>query len=95
MNVKGTGSSEERAQQVNATAEVNLRGEVDALGKDVMTSTRFRKSSYIRSYIAPKEKRFTTIFIAMNPYLYGAGEMNRTPDLLITNDGIDVFAPVD
>ena len=27
--------------------------------------------------------------------LFGAGEMNRTPDLLITNDGIGVFAPVD
>ena len=25
---------------------------------------------------------------------FGAGEMNRTPDLLITNDGIDLFAPV-
>jgi hypothetical protein len=25
----------------------------------------------------------------------GAGEMNRTPDLLITNDGISVFAFVD
>ncbi len=25
----------------------------------------------------------------------GAGEMNRTPDLLITNDGIKVFAIVE
>jgi len=28
-------------------------------------------------------------------YKSGAGEMNRTPDLLITNEGIGVFACVD
>ena len=33
-----------------------------------------------------KKKGLITTFIAMNPYLFGAGEMNRTPDLLITNE---------
>ena len=33
-----------------------------------------------------QEKGLTTIFIAMNPCWFGAGEMNRTPDLLITNE---------
>ena len=30
----------------------------------------FPKPSYIRPYIPTKEKGFTTIFIAMNPYPY-------------------------
>ena len=33
--------------------------------------------------------------LANQGFLFGAGEMNRTPDLLITNDGIGVFASVD
>ena len=33
--------------------------------------------------------------LANQGLLFGAGEMNRTPDLLITNDGIGVFASVD
>ena len=36
--------------------------------------------------MSPKEKGLVAIFIAANPYLFGAGEMNRTPDLLITNE---------
>ena len=47
---------------------------------------RLRNLSYIRPCVPVKEKRFTAILIAMNPYLFGAGEMNRTPDLLITNE---------
>ena len=33
--------------------------------------------------------------LANQGFLFGAGEMNRTLDLLITNDGIGVFASVD
>ena len=33
--------------------------------------------------------------LANQGLLFGAGEMNRTPDLLITNDGMVVFACVD
>ena len=33
--------------------------------------------------------------LANQGFLFGAGEMNRTPDLLITNDGMVVFACVD
>ncbi|WP_168162368.1 hypothetical protein [Acidovorax sp. KKS102] len=39
-----------------------------------------------------QEKALT---LANQGFLFGAGEMNRTPDLLITNDGIGEFAPVD
>ena len=33
--------------------------------------------------------------LANQGLLFGAGEMNRTPDLLITNDEIALFFPVD
>ena len=33
--------------------------------------------------------------LANQGLLFGAGEMNRTPDLLITNERIDIFARVD
>ena len=33
--------------------------------------------------------------MTVNPFSFGAGEMNRTPDLLITNDSEVVFALVD
>ena len=33
--------------------------------------------------------------LANQGFLFGAGEMNRTPDLLITNDEIALFFPVD
>ena len=33
--------------------------------------------------------------LANQGFLFGAGEMNRTPDLLITNERIGIFARVD
>ena len=33
--------------------------------------------------------------LANQGFLFGAGEMNRTPDLLITNEMIHIFALVD
>ena len=37
-------------------------------------------------YTEHKAKGFATVFIVTNPLIIGAGEMNRTPDLLITNE---------
>ena len=35
------------------------------------------------------------LFLAKQRLSFGAGEMNRTPDLLITNDRISIFGCVD
>ena len=44
------------------------------------------KLSYIRSYIVPQKKSQAIKIIAWLFIYVGAGEMNRTPDLLITNE---------
>ena len=45
-----------------------------------------KKLSYICRYIAEKKKGLLPIYWQQTLISIGAGEMNRTPDLLITNE---------
>ena len=74
-------------------------GRVRVTGADHQSRHLLGAGSEVRIYsIAsplPPIANKKALTLANQGFLFGAGEMNRTPDLLITNDEIALFFPVD